>query len=394
MNEEIRVHVADYGRTMLYMRYTDPFTGKAVAKSTGTSNRKEATKVAAVWEAELREGRYKSPLKVTWQEFTSRHQNEAQREMAIQTQNQYFVTFNSIDAEMSPKRLADMTASKIGEWQTKLRKRGLSENTVKSYSAHLKAALSWAKDVGLLHEAPKIRMPSRAKGGKVMKGRAVTAEEFDRMIEKTASIVTETHAAGWKRSLWGLWWSGLRLGEAVNLSWDVGGIRVEMIDGAAFLAIEADSQKSNEDQLLTLAPEFEEWLQAVPQDERTGHVFPFPMQRGQHRRIDTISRTITAIGKAAGVVVHRGKRLGTEYVKYASAHDLRRAFGTRWAPKMMPVDLQQLMRHADIKTTLGYYVTRDAQSLRDRIRECSGNTLRNTPQKETACDDGESAASR
>ena len=64
MNEEIRVHVNDYGRKSLYMRYRDPLTGKHIAKSTGTSKRKEAEKIAAKWEAEIQEGRYKSPSKV------------------------------------------------------------------------------------------------------------------------------------------------------------------------------------------------------------------------------------------------------------------------------------------------------------------------------------------
>jgi len=49
-------------------------------------------------------------------------------------------------------------------------------------------------------------------------------------------------------------------------------------------------------------------------------------------------------------------------VKYASAHDLRRSFGERWATRVMPVVLQELMRHESIDTTMRYYVGRSAQS--------------------------------
>ena len=44
----------------------------------------------------------------------------------------------------------------------------------------------------------------------------------------------------------------------------------------------------------------------------------------------------------------------------ASAHDLRRSFDTRWAKRAMPAVLKRLMRHADISTTMGYYVDLDA----------------------------------
>ena len=37
--------------------------------------------------------------------------------------------------------------------------------------------------------------------------------------------------------------------------------------------------------------------------------------------------------------------------KTASAHDLRRAFGERWAARLMPAQLMELMRHETIETT-------------------------------------------
>jgi integrase len=57
----------------------------------------------------------------------------------------------------------------------------------------------------------------------------------------------------------------------------------------------------------------------------------------------------------------------TGKVKYASAHDLRRSFGSRWAPRVMPIVLQQLMRHESIETTQKHYVGRDAEAMADEI---------------------------
>ena len=63
MDEKITVHVVRYDdRKNLTMRYTDPVTGKLVARSTGTTSKKEGNRIAAKWEAELREGRYQKPI--------------------------------------------------------------------------------------------------------------------------------------------------------------------------------------------------------------------------------------------------------------------------------------------------------------------------------------------
>ena len=83
---------------------------------------------------------------------------------------------------------------------------------------------------------------------------------------------------------------------------------------------------------------------------------------------------ICRIGKAAGIkVAERSGRSGVK-VKYASAHDFRRAFGSRWANRVMPVILQQLMRHASISTTMEFYVGRNAEAAAEVLWEASGNT--------------------
>lgn len=62
-------------------------------------------------------------------------------------------------------------------------------------------------------------------------------------------------------------------------------------------------------------------------------------------------------------------------VKFASAHDLRRSFGHRWALRVQPIVLQQLMRHESIETTMTYYVTQDAEAVADVLWEASVNTI-------------------
>lgn len=77
------------------------------------------------------------------------------------------------------------------------------------------------------------------------------------------------------------------------------------------------------------------------------------------------SRLVTEIGNAAGVVVKRYPDGKPD--KYASAHDLRRSFGQRWAAILMPANLQELMRHKSIVTTMRYYATGDVHALAQSV---------------------------
>ena len=126
-----------------------------------------------------------------------------------------------------------------------------------------------------------------------------------------------------------------------------------------------------------MAPEFAELLQSVPEAQRTGYVFNPLGKPGKRVGSNYASSVISNIGKLADVVVNK------ESDKYASAHDLRRSFGQRWASRVMPQVLMELMRHESIETTLRYYVGKNAQTtaavLWDAHRAANGNTSSNTP---------------
>jgi len=79
-----------------------------------------------------------------------------------------------------------------------------------------------------------------------MKGRPITREEFERMLKAT-DVVRPNDAAIWKGLLEGLWLSGLRLGEALELSWDIdAGISVDLTGKYPCLIISAESEKGFE----------------------------------------------------------------------------------------------------------------------------------------------------
>lgn len=256
--------------------------------------------------------------------------------------------------------------------------------------AHLRSALRWATEVGLLRSVPKIQKPKRAKTAKLIKGRPITAEEFDRLLKKTRSIVGANHAKAWRRFLRGLWLPGLRLGEAMQLYRDRDDrLRIDLSGKRLMLWIPAELEKGNEDRLLPISPEFAEFLSAVPAKRRRGRVFRLAGLRIHDARpsVEWASRIISRIGKAARVKLNTNAKNGK--VKFASAHDLRRSFGERWSRRVMPQVLKELMRHKSIDTTMKFYVGQNAEKTADalwlaygQLRDADlGNTLGNSGPK-------------
>jgi integrase len=137
--------------------------------------------------------------------------------------------------------------------------------------------------------------------------------------------------------------------------------------------------------MLPMTPDFATLLESVPQRERRGRVFKLLAADGTRmpatRR--TVGPVVSAIGEKAGIVVDEQQRGGKTMRKFASAHDLRRAFGQRWAAKLMPTVLRELMRHTDIGTTMKYYVGQNAESTADAVWATEGNILGNTSRPAT-----------
>ena len=376
--ESIRVTVIEYAdRKNLLLSYRDPNTGRLKTKSAGTADRKTAEKAAAVFEAELRDGRYSSPSRTTWKEFCERYEAEVLSGLASGTLSRTTTVFDMVERLLNPQRVRDVTAQRISWLAAELRKEskvgkktkpGLAESSIKSYFAHLKAALRWAERVGLIVKAPTFPKLQRATGGDSAKGRALSGEEFDRILAAVPKVIGEAHAAGWQHYLRGLWLSGFRVGESLRLSWDEGaGIVVDLHGRNPVAHIQAASQKSHRTETIPLAPEFGAMLAETPPEHRSGFVF-HPLNSGGRRTTrGSAVRTISAIGRAAGVKIKTNAKSGK--TKCATAHDLRRSFGTRWATRLMPADLQVLMRHANIQTTMAFYVTRNALTTGDVLRE-------------------------
>jgi integrase len=290
------------------------------------------------------------------------------RMLLLKTTNSFF---GSEDHGLTD-RLSDVTSPLITSFATRLREKGNAEATIARHLRHLKAAMRWANAEGHLMKLPKFTMPKRAKGAKAMRGRAITTEEFERMLAAVPAIVEPVAADSWRFFLRGLWLSGLRLSESLTLRWDdkPGSIVVDLGGRRPMLRIPAEAEKGFQDRLLPITPQFAQLLQSVPEGQRRGRVFKLLDSDGSlfpDKRWDA-GRIVSNIGTRAGVVVDEQLKNGETVRKFASCHDLRRSFGRRLADSgVSPNDLRELMRHSDIATTMLFYIGQNAESVADRL---------------------------
>ena len=321
-------------RDDLVLYYVDPVTGREVSRTAGTSDKGDAERAAALWEQEL--GIYRGTGD-GWKYFRDRFRDEHLIHLSKKSQSCFRTALDSFQRAMNPQTVSGISPTILSVYQSQLSANGLRVATVANYLTHMRAALNWAEAVGLIQKAPRVKLPKQHKR-EFMRGRPVTKRELRAMVRACPS-------PEYARLLRMLWLSGLRLGEAMRLSWDSPPVRVDLGgDPCPVILFHAEGQKSRRDQVVPITPQFAAWLRRTPPGERVGLVAAVPQ-----RSVPRVSEAIQRIGAAAGVVVN-------DQDKAASAHDLRRSFATRWAQKVMPSVLKVLMRHGDISTTLRYYV--------------------------------------
>lgn len=356
----VRVYVVHQKGRNLVLRYTDPETGEVIARTSGTTNRAEAEKKATLLEKQINDGKFVKGSITSWENFRKRYEEEHVSGLKDSTKQKIKTTLNAFEKYANPNRINGVTISVVQKFLSDLRKKQMPESTIAGYLRHLKGALNWAYEVEMLPQKLRFRKIQRDRkfAGTPMKGRPLTEEEFQRMLDLAPS-------EQYRFYLRGLWLSGLRLEESLDFWWDRED-RMHVYDG--MLRIFAEDEKGMRDRFHPITPDFAELLESVPKSERTGLVFkladPQPC-------VFTVSKVISSIGTRAGILVNARDR------KYASAQDLRRSFGERWAMRVEAAILMQLMRHENITTTLRYYVGRNAKNIMRHLGSTLGNIGQN-----------------
>lgn len=367
----VRVLIRDKGRSALQLYYVDPSNGREVSKSAGTLNRKEAERAAARWEDELLA--FRGVDDCGWEYFRERFEDQHLSAMDRRTRGGYIEALDHFARLANVASVREVTTAHVSQVKGALIAEQRPLTTVAKILTHLRVAFGFAARNGMLAKRPHFDMPKTV-DRVFMRGRAVTDDEVQLMLRHCDAPFGKAVAPSWQRAIEMFRLSGLRLWEGANLSWDQPPIRVDLdARPHPHLIVFGEAQKSRKDETVPITPEFSEWLERTPRADRRGLVAPVLGDRNTPLGWEAIGKGISAIGKAANIVV-------SDDGKYASAHDLRRAFGTEWARKVRPLTLKKLMRHKSLETTLRFYIGLDSADASAEVwasREVSRKTPAN-----------------
>jgi len=315
-----------------------------------------------------------------WARFCRRYRDEKLAGQPKKSHNQWHTARRAVERLLQPETLDDLTAASLSEFRGKLTAEGLARSSVASYLRELRTALNWAVGKVEGYEAPKVPIP-KIKADKRAKGRPLTREEFDRILDAVEAVVGKDRAPAWRQLLRGLWLTGLRLGQGLALTWDDPN-RPHLADldtRAPLLVIPADHAKDGTAREIAMTPDAVAWFRKRPPTRRRGLVFRPLTRYGQAARQEATGKTIAKIGRRARVWIRDREKLDRKtgqrvtVAQFATAHDLRRSFGARWAPYVKPLVLMHMMQHGQIKTTNQFYIgqntARNAAAIRAGFRE-------------------------
>jgi integrase len=355
---EKRVHVwvtRFKDRKSLMLQWTDPESKRTKSRSAGTDDAKEAEKAREDLQYELNHNLHRDASRMSWDAFRKLFEAEYASARRLSTQRGYQATLDAFEDIVMPKRLDAVSARILSKFQEGLRKgkegrKPAKASTVKLRLQLLRTVLRWAVGQKMLPECPKfpkVKVPKTYP-------QPVPAEMFERLYGKAPDAQT-------KAFLLCGWLAGLRRSEALALE-------RELSDGAPYLdlphqriVLPASFAKADEDQWVPLDPVLHEALSALPGNGK--RFFHFIAKDGHALEACTIGQRVSVLAAKAGLKL--------------TYHSLRKGFGCRYAGKVPAQVLQRLMRHADIATTMDYYVNVDL-AVREAVLGASLNSFHNS----------------
>lgn len=176
-----------------------------------------------------------------------------------------------------------------------------SPNTVNSMMAAVMAFVRFCHGRSWIASVPPVE---RLDVDDVMKGRPITTEEFERMLEVTPAVVGASSADSWRFALRILWESGFRVGDLMDFSWDDEG-HIHPVwtarKGQHPTIIVPSTQKNGRHQEIPMLPGLEALLQSVPESQRRGWIVrPLPVEYGADDAGDRFRPTIEDLESLTG----------------------------------------------------------------------------------------------
>ena len=194
----------------------------------------------------------------------------------------------------------------LENYQEKRKKEGKAPATIDHEIGKTKTMILKAFDNGLvsgevLRTFKKVK--KTLKKGSDVRDRILTREEFDSFCEHSAKHIRDILTMAY--------YTGMRKGEIINLTWD----KVDMKN--RFINLDAEDTKDKEKRSIPIAQELYAVLKGIPRNLHDDHVFMF---RG--KPVNDIRTGLVKACKKSGIIYGRFEKDGFVF------HDLRHTFNT------------------------------------------------------------------
>ncbi|MFV0445159.1 MAG: hypothetical protein ACK5Q5_16405, partial [Planctomycetaceae bacterium] len=227
-----------------------------------------------------------------------------------------------------------------------------SPNTVNSIMGAVLAFAKYCSD----HEwIPRVPPLSKLDVDEVMKGRPVTGEEFERMLQAVPTVVGRQSAASWEWALRVLWESSFRIGDLMDFSWN-DERRIHPVwpklRGQHPTIVVPSAQKNGKAQVIPMLPGLRALLEAVATKDREGWIVnPRPVDYGAKSGTDVWRPTDEDL---------------RDLIKRYSNCSIAAACGVSETAVRKWLKSADLCRETDSRTPSGTIPERDVRRLRQR----------------------------
>ncbi|MCB2190307.1 MAG: tyrosine-type recombinase/integrase [Deltaproteobacteria bacterium] len=198
------------------------------------------------------------PSRLTLGRFIPQYLSERKGHIKPKSLARYDVSLRMLQADLGKNfLLRSLTTRKLQQWAGLRLQQGVSRAGVNTDLRHIRGALNWAFDMGMLQKAPKIKLLKEPQN----LPRHLTAEQAQSLLKAEANAD--------RRRLWGfLLWTGMRRAEVLGMRWNH---IVWDPKPAALVTGKGDKQR-----MVPLLPAAVAFLAGLDQDQVDGPICVWP----------------------------------------------------------------------------------------------------------------------
>jgi len=258
----------------------------------------------------------------------------------------YIAAFNKLKEVINTNILSvqDVSSIHYGTFKDYLLE-NLEYNSARTYIGYISIIFNKAIDDGIYKgKNPFIRLKRKDK----LFIRTLPDEHLNMILEHLKKTDIKLY-----RIIFFISKTGFRLNEAVELTWEQIKWKEKMIDLYNF--------KDNRYDLFPMNLEngtLIEFLSEFKKD--SGKIF--------NVNHDWVTKPYQKAIAEINIEMKKSNKNWKDLPNY-TVHDLRRSFGSRYAKRLMPLELMKLMRHRDISTTLRYYINMEISDIAEKLNK-------------------------